>query len=339
MSQHKSEDYKISAVNYYLVGDKTQKEVCNIFKCSERSLMRWVEKYENDGEIKRYNREPIAYKIQKSHVKFILNEIKNNKTITLETLLANLKHKFPSLTLSKVHLSRIIHDNNISLKITRLRHEPTKRFGKDININDNLKLFYEKIKEYNLNDIICIDETSINALQIRHHCYSDIGKRCVVKTESQEVFKKYTGIFAISTHGVIGYELYDKGGIETNRLSLFLGKFILHKYKNKLIVLDNASSHRNAKIKELINKNNELIHSVPYQHFTNAIENFFSVLKSKLQKLNGLQYKQLVKNIQLAIDVIPKIYYKKIINGSYNNPTVYDNKHTSRRHSVKKYLP
>jgi hypothetical protein len=97
----------------------------------------------------------------------------------------------------------------------------------------------------------------------------------VVKTESQEVFKKYTGIFAISTHGVIGYELYDKGGIDTNRLSLFFEKFILHKYKNKLIVLDNVSSHRNAKIKELINKNNKQIHSVPYQHFTNAIENFF----------------------------------------------------------------
>lgn len=168
------------------------------------------------------------------------------------------------------------------MKITRLRHEPIKRFGKDININDNLKRFYEKIKEYNLDDIICIDETSINTLQISHHCYSDIGKRCVIKTESQEVFKKYTGIFALSTRGVIGYELYEKGGIDTNRLAQFLEKYIVSKYKNKLIVLDNASSHRNAKIKEIINKNNELIHSVPYQHFTNTIEKFFSVLKSKL---------------------------------------------------------
>ena len=31
-----------------------------------------------------------------------------------------------------------------------------------------------------------------------------------LKTESQEVFKKYTGIFAISTKGVIGYEVYKK---------------------------------------------------------------------------------------------------------------------------------
>ena len=44
-SKHKSEDYKLSAVEYYLVGDKSQLEVCEIFKFSPRSLMRWVEKY------------------------------------------------------------------------------------------------------------------------------------------------------------------------------------------------------------------------------------------------------------------------------------------------------
>ena len=46
MPTHKSEDFKISAVNYYLDSNKTQEEVCNIFKCSVRSLMRWVERYE-----------------------------------------------------------------------------------------------------------------------------------------------------------------------------------------------------------------------------------------------------------------------------------------------------
>ena len=40
---------------------------------------------------------------------------------------------------------------------------------------------------------------------IRRKCYEELEKRCVVKTESQEVFKKYTGIFAISSKGVIGY--------------------------------------------------------------------------------------------------------------------------------------
>ena len=39
MPTHKSNDYKLTAVQYYLVEDKTQK-VCKIFKCTPRSLMR-----------------------------------------------------------------------------------------------------------------------------------------------------------------------------------------------------------------------------------------------------------------------------------------------------------
>ena len=32
MTTHKSEDYKVSAVNYYLTEDTTQEEVCKIFR-------------------------------------------------------------------------------------------------------------------------------------------------------------------------------------------------------------------------------------------------------------------------------------------------------------------
>ena len=37
MPTHKNEDYKISAVKHYLDTNKTQKNICNIFKCSEES--------------------------------------------------------------------------------------------------------------------------------------------------------------------------------------------------------------------------------------------------------------------------------------------------------------
>ena len=53
-----------------------------------------------------------------------------------------------------------------------------------------------------------------------------MGKRCVIKTTSQEVFKKYTGIFAITSKGVIDWDLYEKGGINTDRLVEFLEKNI-----------------------------------------------------------------------------------------------------------------
>jgi transposase-like protein len=59
MSKHKSEDYKITAVKYYLENDTNYTKTCNIFKCSERSLKRWIERYEELEEIKRLNRKPI----------------------------------------------------------------------------------------------------------------------------------------------------------------------------------------------------------------------------------------------------------------------------------------
>ena len=192
----KSYDYKLTAVQYYLVEDKTQEEVCKIFKCSRRSLMRWVERYKKDGIVDIHYRKPVAYKVKKEYVDFLLQELKKNKTITIEDLLYLLKNKYPQVDLNKSHINRIIKDNNITLKITRIRHEPVKRFGKDIDINANIKKFYEEIKKYKIEDIICIDETSIKSLQKRHHCYSEKGKRCVIKTQSQEVFKKYTGFFS-----------------------------------------------------------------------------------------------------------------------------------------------
>ena len=64
----------------------------------------------------------------------------------------------------------------------------------------------------------------------------------------------------------------------------FINQFINVKYKNKLIILDNASSHRNQLVKDVIKKYNNLLYAVPYQHYTNTIEGYFNVLKSNYKK-------------------------------------------------------
>ena len=295
-------------------------------------------KIQKDGKITGYKRSPKAYKVHKEHVDFLLQEIKKNKTITIEDLLYLLKNKYPNLDLNKSHISRIIHDNNITLKMTRIRHEPVKRFGKDIDINKNIKEFYDEVKKYKIEDIICIDETSVKSLQKRNHCYSEKGKRCVIKTQSQEVFKKYTGIFAISVNGVVGWDLYEKSGITADRMVEFLEANITNKFKNKLIILDNASSHRNPKVKDVINKDNHLLYAVPYQHFTNSIENYFSMLKSRLQKLDGLTHAELKENITKTIQNIPKEKYRNIIKGAYERPEKYISKKNNTRKIKKNYL-
>jgi hypothetical protein len=42
MPSHKSEDYKITAVKYFLENKSSYVNTCKIFKYSERSLKRWI---------------------------------------------------------------------------------------------------------------------------------------------------------------------------------------------------------------------------------------------------------------------------------------------------------
>ena len=91
-------------------------------------------------------------------------------------------------------------------------------------------------------------------------------------------FKKYTGVFAISVNGMVGWDLYEKSGITADRMVEFIQTHISGKYKNKLIILDNASSHRNPKVKEIINKENYLLYAVPYQHFHYKVRKFYRKL-------------------------------------------------------------
>ena len=69
-------------------------------------------------------------------------------------------------------------------------------------------------------------------------------------TKTQDVFKKYTVNFAINSKGTVAFEIYEKGGIDSKRLKSFLEHKVLKNQKKKLIILDNASSHRNDIIKE-----------------------------------------------------------------------------------------
>ena len=47
MTKHKTEDYKISAVKYYLNNDRVDgyKKTCKIFDCKKSTLRDWIKRY------------------------------------------------------------------------------------------------------------------------------------------------------------------------------------------------------------------------------------------------------------------------------------------------------
>ena len=118
----------------------------------------------------------------------------------------------------------------------------------------------------------------------------------------------------------------------------FIKKFINGKYRDKLIILDNASSHINQLVKDVIKKDNKLLYTIPYQHYTNSIEGYFNVLKSRLQKKKGLTYNELVNNIKDVLDEIPIHIYKNLIKGEYDRNEKYVKRPSTKKREPKKYL-
>ena len=80
------------------------------------------------------------------------------------------------------------------------------------------------------------------------------------------------------------------------------------------------------------------MYTVPYQHYTNAIEGYFNVLKSRLQKKRGLTYNKLVKNVKDVLDEILIHIYKNLIKGAYERNEKYVKRSSTRKRKPKKYL-
>uniref|UniRef100_A0A6C0E3K9 Tc1-like transposase DDE domain-containing protein n=1 Tax=viral metagenome TaxID=1070528 RepID=A0A6C0E3K9_9ZZZZ len=92
--------------------------------------------------------------------------------------------------------------------------------------------------------------------------------------------------------------------------------------------------------KELVNKHNKILYTIPYQYFTNSIEKYFSMLKSRLYKVSeegeGLTHEKLKANITSVIRGIPKEKYETIFKGAYNRYALYV-KNKTRKQKLKNY--
>ena len=66
------------------------------------------------------------------------------------------------------------------------------RYGKLTDIKKELKAFYKEIDKYSLNKIIYLDETSIQPAILPIFSKCNLGKICVVKTNDNYIFKKFT---------------------------------------------------------------------------------------------------------------------------------------------------
>ena len=118
-----------------------------------------------------------------------LNMIDTNEQFTMEELLFNMKQKCDDLDITRQHLGRVIKANNRTRKRTRHQHYPKECIKQLTDKNKEMEAFYNEVHKYPIDKIIYLDETSVGShlKPLYSRCY--IGKRCVIKTDNNFVFR------------------------------------------------------------------------------------------------------------------------------------------------------
>ena len=317
------------------------RNTCKIFDCSKSSLQRWIEIYKTSKNLTRKNRKPISYKINKEHVRTAVNMIDKNEQLTMDELLFSMKQKYNDLDITRRHLGRVIRANNRTRKRTRHQHYPKERRKQLTDKSKEMEAFYNEVHKYPLDKIICLDETSIGSHLKPSYSRCYIGKRCVIKTNNNFVFRSFTLLVAINNSKCVGKIFYEKGGTTQERMVEFIETQIAPKYKNNLIILDNAGSHNNDMVREAILKSgNQYLFTIPYSPTTNAVEMYFNKIKTHIKKNRDIYtFSELEKNVDKAIDKVNPENYKNYFQYAYGikDNTIYKRKPSTRKCKLKNY--
>ena len=141
---------------------------------------------------------------------------------------------------------------------------------------------------------------------------------------------------------MLGKYFMKKEELPQERMVKFLETQIFPKYKDHLIILDNAKSHNNQMVKDAIIKSgNKYLFYIPYTPRTNSpIENYFNQIKTYIKKKRNVNsFEELAKNVDTSIEKVKPENYKNYFEYAYgtNNKTEYARKPSTRKHKLNPY--
>ena len=156
--KHHTEDYKETAVKYYLDNNEDMRDTCEIFNCKFQSLARWIERYKQQGNINRKTRKNHNLKITPEIEKFVKEPVRKYNTTTLWELSKLVNEKF-NVYLTDMSIYNILHKYKLTRKRLRSKYYPEKKEGQE---KEDLETFYNTLHtKYDYTKTICLDETSI----------------------------------------------------------------------------------------------------------------------------------------------------------------------------------
>ena len=207
-------------------------------------------------------------------------------------LISLLKKKY-DITASKTSIYEILKHMNLTRKRVK-----KKVINPKLNMKELKKIFRQKVKSINKNDIISIDEMSIDTNLLPLYGWSIKGKKLELETPINK--KRYTVICGMSNNKIIHYDIIKDSANAIDFKNFIMN--VINKSPNiKYLLVDNARIHHSHIVLDYINTTNkELLFNVPYTPEYNPIEHLFSKVKGLLRTKSSnllINLKKILSNI------------------------------------------
>jgi transposase len=300
-------DLRIRVVLNYLNITNSCRKTASIFSISKSTVSRWYILYKSNNLLPK-KRNIKKNKVNDNIIQFIKSLIIDNNFITIKIIKYNILKKY-NLNLSFSHIHNIIK----KIKFSRKRIHK-KIYNPKNDLEQCKKIFFNKIKENNIKNIISIDETGFNLGSSLNYGRTLKGTRCIKNINCNINNKKINSIFSINMNGNINYQLYDNKNINSYIFYDYCFKH-LSNYKNKIFLMDNVGFHKTKKVIDILTKNNNKIIFTPaYSPDTNPIEFMFSKLKHIIKSNYHKSKKEFLAINQITKKKISKKYYNYSLN-------------------------
>jgi transposase len=319
----------------YALKTGNQVETCEVFDCKRSSLQDWITMYKKTGSVVRKTRKSrVAYKIKQEYINFLTEELIKKPDIFMADLKVLLEKKYPEVSISREHIEKLLRDSNKTRKRLRKIHQPATYRGKPREHQKEVSTFIKEARKYSMDKIICLDETALYPALHPSYARCDSGKRCYVKTTDSKVFKHYSLLVAITNKDTLGYELYEQGAVNAERLAEFITTHIKGKYTDHLILMDNAMFHKSPEVKKAVEESgNKILYSVAYYPRSNPIEQYFNQVKHYIKKESPISFADIKETLEKSIKQVTEKNYKNYFIHAFNAEWLKKNRKTRKRPS------
>lgn len=293
-----------------------------IFGISSSILYVWRDSYKLNGKIvtKKIGRPPKSGKITDAIEKYVINYYVKQKKYNIKNLRRSIKRIF-NVSVKRSSIYGILKKNKITLKKTSVDRSPYSDTTK--------KEKYNKLKEElnyeskNTDNVISYDESYMSPeLLKRKYGWSKKGTKAIQKVNGKTYRQGKSMMMAISNKKTIAFKLH-KGPVKGNHICDFIMSEVIKNDTGKTLLMDNAQSHKNKKLKEEMKRTgNKIVFNVPYSPQTNPIEYMNNVVKNDLKKQNIENVNNLENKLAKIINIIPEKIYQNCFRKAYACMTV-----------------